>query len=293
MNDSVLERVLLSLNFTPSDIEYICPIDASEEYKRFILMLNVYIKGFVWPSVEDIAPYIQQIDYFFTLLTETHKIDFAPFRLPTSKDNIVLLVFLLEETSLPYSLLKSWSKRSVHRCFVYDIFKIVDHHFHKHLCRFLLENPVDEECQNLAKILAKFASIDTFRIIYEAKELDLNGCLYWAAISNNLPIVQLLLRDPCLKLDQSMIDLLKQLIMNGSYESFILIFEACETTLTKEDISRLLNEALLNEELRKKDDPLNKSTLDEDILRYVEKKSRELEEVLNLLKRHPNYSDEK
>lgn len=245
MTDPVIEKILFSQSFTPSDIEYICPIDTSEEYKTFIRFLtiqNFHHIDLLLP--EDLNLHIQQIEYLIKTFNKNKK-SFFTFNVICSTlymANSPILLFLLEETSIAYVLIDEWSRYG--GASGHWMLNNIEHYFRKHLCQFLLESPTDIECQNIAEAFVRFASIDTFRIIYEIKELDLGKCLYWAAVNENLPIVQLLLRDPRLKLDQSTVELMSELILDDHYESFKLIYETCESILTEENLSVLLKEVL-------------------------------------------------
>lgn len=202
MTDPDIKKILLSKNFTPFDIEYICPSNASEGYKSFIKYItNSLGNEIILPSREDFDLHIQEIEYLIKsakTVLKNKRIAFTNFCF--SIDVLAkapLLSHLLEVTSIAYVLILEWSiygnesSNNTSR-----IFSNLEHHFQKHLCQFLLEDLTDVQCQNVAESLATFASPDTFRIIYEAKELDLNYCLYQAAIVENLPLVQLLVRDP-------------------------------------------------------------------------------------------------
>lgn len=274
MIDSKIRKKLLSLNFTPSDIEYICPCDASSGYKTLIKWLIVFDSvgdEITPPSCEDIDLHIQQIEYLIKTITENKiKIKFTDFCFSISAFSTKepLLPYLLETTSIAYALILEWSTCRI-TTNINQVFGNLDHYLHKDLCRFLLENPTNKQCRNLAGILVEFASTETFRIIYEARELHLDQCLYWAAVTENLPIVQLLLRDPRLEL-KDQVDMLPDLILGSYNDSFKLIYEACESILTEVDISEIINEILEVTEFNPNDSEV---------------------EAINLIKKHINYSE--
>lgn len=273
--DNAIKKIASHFELTSEEIELICPNDASENYKLLIRTLSRNDDDyFIYPIAlfTDINSNISGINYFIKFLTNKGDEAYLTFTCLTLDEicSFQLLNDLLEKTSMTYYLILEFSK---HQPYVSDgeftVFRNNESYFRKDLCQFLLEDPTDDQLQNLAEKLAVFATPDTFRIVYEVKELDLRKCLQCAAITNNTAIVQLLLRDPRLKLDHNIVDLLVELVIKHLWESFKLVFEAYEELLTKEDISIIINK----------------------VANYSLSYDNGRLEVIKLIKGHVNYSE--